>query len=351
MLVLGATLQSQETPTFPAQSQRVVLHVTVRDRAGAYIRDLAPEAFRIVEDGRAQDLHFSIDTDTPVSVGLLIDNSGSMAPHRRLVFAGASAFAAAMRPQDELFALTFNERVASALPAGAPFTNDSTVIQAALERSITARGQTALYDAISDGLAYLRRGSRERRVLVVVSDGGDYGSRTTRESAIRQARESDAVIYTIALVDAVGARDGNPAWLRELAQASGGESFRPEDARGIADALRKVVESIRHTYTLGYVSANSARDGRFRAVRVAVTSPSGQRLVARTRAGYLVGGAVVLRTASSRSAAVSSRMSAFPHDDSSCEPRVSRDRGTRDAVMRASMEAGNGGAAPTSCSW
>ena len=286
MLALGVAVRGQETPTFSAESQLVVLHVTVKDRTGTY-RDLPHELFRIVEDGRAQALRFSSDTDTPVTVGLLIDNSWSMAPNRSLLFAGASAFAAAMRPQDELFAITFNEHVASALPAGEPFTSDSAVIHAALNRSISARGQTALYDAISDGLHYLRRGSSERKVLVVVSDGGDNASRTTRESVIRQAQESNAVIHTIALVDAVGARDGNPAWLKQLAEASGGESFRPADARGIADILRKIAESIRHTYTLAYVSTNTARDGRFRTVRVAVVSPSGPRLLVRTRAGYV----------------------------------------------------------------
>ena len=176
-----------------------------------------------------------------------------------------------------------------ALPPGAPFTSDSAVIHAALERSITARGQTALYDAISAGLGHLRRGTRERKVLVVVSDGGDNASRATRESVILQAQDSNAVIYTIALVDPIGARGGNPAWLKDLAQASGGESFRPKDARGIADALHAIVESIRHTYTLGYVSDDTARDGLLRSVRVVVRAPSGRQLVVRARAGYVAG--------------------------------------------------------------
>jgi Ca-activated chloride channel homolog len=289
MLASCATARGQETPTFSVESQLVVLHVTVKDRAGGYVTDLPREAFRVLEEGRAQALRFSTDTDTPITLGLLIDNSWSMAPNRRLLLAGAAAFAEAMRPQDELFALAFNETVSSALPAGTPFTSDSELIHAALEGSITARGQTALYDAISAGLGHLRRGTRERKVLVVVSDGGDNASRATRESAIRQAQESNAVIYTIALVDPLGARGGNPAWLKELAQASGGESFRPKDARGIADALRAIVESIRHTYTLGYVSDDTARGGPFRSVRVVVTAPSGRQLVVRARAGYVAG--------------------------------------------------------------
>ena len=164
------------------------------------------------------------------------------------------------------------------------------MLRAALERSVTARGRTALYDAISTGVDYLSRGTRERKVLVVLSDGGDNASRATQEEAVRKAQASNAVIYTIALVDP-GARDANPALLKELAQASGGESFRPDtDApQEIAEALGQIARDIRQTYTIGYTSTNTARDGAFRRVRVVVTAPPGRPLVVRSRAGYLAG--------------------------------------------------------------
>jgi Ca-activated chloride channel family protein len=162
------------------------------------------------------------------------------------------------------------------------------VLEAALERSVNARGRTALYDAISLGVDYLSRGNRERRVLIVLSDGGDNASRATRTAAVRKAQASNAVIYTVALIDQLS-RDANPALLEELAQASGGESFRPVDPRGIADALGQIARHIRHGYTLGYASTNPAHDGAFRRIRVVVTAPPGRRFVVRTRSGYVAG--------------------------------------------------------------
>jgi VWFA-related protein len=282
--------QGQEKPLFSADSELVVLHVTVKDRRGAYVADLPQEAFGVIEDGQAQTVRVFTDTDTPATVGLLIDSSASMHPNRQLIIAAATAFAEASHPGDEFFALTFNEEVYPALPPATPFTSDSRILQDALERGITARGQTAVYDAISAGLDYLQRGSRERKVLILISDGGDNASRrATREDVIRKAQASNAIIYTVALVDRVGGSGGNPALLRELAQASGGEAYRPREPRKIADALGDIARTIRHTYTVGYASTNPARDGAFRRVRIVVDAPPGRPLVTRTRAGYQAG--------------------------------------------------------------
>ena len=158
MLWLPARVTSQRQqapPTFSASSELVVLHVTVRDRRGAYVGGLTQDAFNVIEDGRAQTVRLFTDTDTPATIGLLIDSSGSMYQHRALTIDGASAFAEASHPQDEIFALAFNEHVSAVLPAGAPFTSDSRVLRGALEHGISSRGRTALYDAISDGVDYL----------------------------------------------------------------------------------------------------------------------------------------------------------------------------------------------------
>jgi Ca-activated chloride channel homolog len=290
LLPTGVNVQGQEPPVFSAVSELVVLHVTVKDQRGAYVSGLTQGAFSVVEDGLAQTVHFFTDTDTPVTVGLLVDSSASMYPNRRVVIAGATSFAEASSSRDEIFALAFNEDVYPVLPPTAPFTNDATVLRAALEHHVTARGRTALYDAISTGVSYLSRGTRERKVLVVLSDGGDNASRATQEASVRKALASNAVIYTIALV-LPGVRDANPTLLKELAQASGGESFRPDtDApREIGEALGQIARDIRHTYTIGYTSTNTARDGAFRRVRVVVPAPPGRSLVIRSRAGYIAG--------------------------------------------------------------
>jgi Ca-activated chloride channel family protein len=280
--------ERQERAVFSAQSELVVLHVTVRDRRGAYVNDLAQDAFAVIEDGQPQTVKVFSDTDTPVTVGLLVDGSASMYGNRSLAVAGAVEFADASGKDDELFALAFNERVTAALAESTPFTRDSTVLRTALERTIIARGRTALYDAISTGVDYLSRGTRERKALVVLSDGGDNASRTSRERAVQKALESNAVVYTIALIEP-GMRGTNPKLLEELSESTGGRSFRPSRRQDLPGILRDIALEIRHTYTIGYSSTNTARDGGFRRVKVVVTAPPGRPLVVRSRPGYVAG--------------------------------------------------------------
>lgn len=281
-------VDGQDAPTFSASSELVVLHVTVRDKKGAYVGNLGQGAFNVIEDGRAQTVTHFTDADTPATIGLLIDSSGSMYQHRPLTIAGATAFADSSHPQDEIFAIAFNEHVTPVLPASSPFTNDGTILRGALERNINSRGRTALYDAIAGGVEYLSHGTRERKVLVLLSDGGDNASRTTRDDAVHKAQASNAVIYTIGLIEP-GSRDANPKLLKELSLESGGEFYRPKDSDGIADALAKIARDIRHTYTIGYTPTNTARDGAFRTVRVVVTAPPGRPLIVRSRTGYRAG--------------------------------------------------------------
>jgi Ca-activated chloride channel homolog len=278
----------QDRPVFTTASDLVVVHATIKDRGGAYVTGLTRDAFAILEDGRPQHAQLFTSEDAPVTVGLLIDSSGSMQPIRERVIAAAAAFAEASHPSDELFALGFNDSVTPALPQTAPFTNDVTVLQNALTETIHAYGRTALFDAITAGLDYLDRGGHERRVLVIVSDGGDNASRTTFEEVVTKTQASNAVIYTVALVDPVD-RDANPGLLRRIAQANGGEAFAPRNADDITEVLQHIAQDIRHTYTFGYVSTNNVRDGAFRQIRLIVESPDRRRLVVRTRSGYRAG--------------------------------------------------------------
>ena len=288
LLPITGLAQDQAPPAFSARSELVVLQVTVRERNGAYVEGLGQDAFSVIEDGQPQTVRLFADADAPATVGVLVDSSASMHASRSLVISGAVTFAATSHPRDELFALAFNEDVHPALDPRAPFTRDSAVLRDALERSVTARGRTALYDAISSAVDYLAHGSRERKALLVLSDGGDNASRATQSTAIRKAQASGAVIYTVALMDE-GGRDANPRLLEELAESSGGLAFRPRDPREFADALRDIARAIRHSYAVAYEPANAVRDGRFRRVRVVVAGPQGRPLVVRTRAGYTAG--------------------------------------------------------------
>jgi len=190
-----------QTPIFSSSAELVVAHVTVKDRQGAYVTSLPEEAFRVFEDGTPQRIDFFTGEDSPVTVGFLVDSSGSMREGRERVIAAATAFAEASNRQDELFALAFNEHVRAALPPSAPFTNNATVFRAALAGAMGAQGRTAMYDAISNGLSYVAKGHHPRRVLVVVGDGGDNASTTTFDEVLKQAQKSNAAIYTVGVID------------------------------------------------------------------------------------------------------------------------------------------------------
>jgi Ca-activated chloride channel family protein len=280
-------LPQDERPAFAAESELVVLHVTVKDRQGRYIAGLPRDAFGLLEEGRPQAIPFFTSEDAPVTVGLLIDNSGSMQHNRDLVLAAATAFVERSNSHDEIFALTFNDVVQATLPPDMPFTGDAAVLRAALAHAIAPAGRTALYDAIAAGQEYLAGGRYERKVLVVVSDGGDNVSDVTFEQILNRTRESNIVIHAVGLVDPIEP-DADPKRLKQLAQASGGLAFLPHDARQVADALERVALDIRSAYTIGFVPASTAPRG-FRHIRVVVHPPDGRSVVVRTRAGYVTG--------------------------------------------------------------
>src|SRR5436190_23435848 len=199
LCVLLATLLAQDPQpraSFSSRSELVVLRVSVVDKRAGFVSGLPREAFAVEEDGRPQPIEFFENEDTPVTVGLLIDSSGSMHHRRDSVIAAGMAFAASSHPADELFTLNFNEQVWPGLPPGQAFTTDRDELKRALDRS-TARGQTAPLVALARGFERLEDGHKTRRVLVVVSDGADNASRTRYQDVLDAALRNDVVIYTI----------------------------------------------------------------------------------------------------------------------------------------------------------
>lgn len=282
----GVQTRAQEPPpAFVARTELVVLHVNVQGADGGWLSGLPASAFRVLEDNHPQVISHFVADDSPVTVGLLIDNSISMRESRDRVIAAATAFAEAGHPDDEVFALAFNEDVVPVLPDTAPFAESPTALRHALTDAISARGRTALFDAISAGYAYAHRGRHARKVLVIISDGGDNASRQTFDALVRDARASDVVIYGVALVDPLDAT-ARPDRLAELARLTGGAFHRPRDASQVAAVLRRVAQDIRRTYTVGYTPTR-ALDGSYRAVRVVVSPPDKRRVSVRTRSGYL----------------------------------------------------------------
>lgn len=280
----GLPPSGQEAPVFSAESELVVLQVMVEDRHGRYVSDLSGDAFSVLEDGAAQPIVFFNRQDTPVTVGLLIDSSGSMRGVRDLVAVAAGTFVTISNPEDEIFALTFGDDVRSALPPEDPFTSDGATLRRALFDAITARGRTALYDAIAQGLRYADLGMHERKVLIAVSDGGDNASTTAFDDVVRGAQRSNVLIYSVVIRDPLEP-DANPRRLKRLADQSGGESFEPRDGSDVPSVLQHIARDIRNMYTLGYAPPSGKGPG-LRRIDVRVSGHG--RVRVRTRDAYLV---------------------------------------------------------------
>ena len=266
----------------------VVLHATVTDREGGFVSDLAEQDFEVHEDGVPQRIRLFRNEDVPVTVGLVVDHSTTMQPKIAEVTAAARTFVRSSNPGDEMFVVNFNETVTLELPGAIRFTNSA----AALENAITARptmGQTALYDAIAKALEELQAGSRDKKVLIVVSDGGDNASARTLPQVMKLAERSSAVIYTVGLFDEKDP-DQNPGVLRRLARATGGEVFLPGQLSEVVAICERIARDIRHQYTIGYVPINPPRDGAYRAIRVLARTKGRDGLSVRTRTGYIAGG-------------------------------------------------------------
>jgi VWFA-related protein len=263
----------------------VVLHATVKNSKGVLVSGLGKDDFQVYEDGVLQQIkHFSHE-DIPVTVGLVVDNSGSMRPKRPEVITAALAFARSSNPDDQMFVVSFNEHVAFGLPAETAFTDKVAILEVALSR-IAADGMTALYDATTAGLEHLKKGNRDKKVLIVVSDGGDNASKHNLSEVMSLAGRSEAIIYAIGVFEEED-RERNPRVLKRLAKATGGEAFLPKSLTEVVPICERIAHDIRNQYTLAYIPTNQRRDGLYRGIQLKAGSPEGgKRLLARTRAGY-----------------------------------------------------------------
>jgi VWFA-related protein len=268
----------------------VVLHTTVIDDRGRFADGLKQDSFRVLEDKVEQKLAVFKREDIPVSMGLVIDNSGSMRDKRPRVNQAAITLVEASNPQDEAFVVNFNDDFY--LDLDKDFTNSVPELKEALER-IDSRGSTALYDAIIGSLDHVKKGHKDKKVLLIVTDGEDNTSHNSLEKTIREVQKTDTVIYTIGLLSEESKKSAKRAKraLEEIAKASGGLAYFPENVEDVHSICEQVAHDIRNQYTLAYYPTNTKRDGTFRAVQVDVIPPRGRgRLVARTRNGYYAPG-------------------------------------------------------------
>jgi len=274
----------------------VVLHTTVLDDRGRFAEGLKEENFRVFEDKAQQKLSVFKREDIPVSMGLVIDNSGSMREKRPRVNEAALTLVQASNPDDEAFVVNFNDDFY--LDLDKDFSNSIPELKEALER-IDSRGSTALYDAIIGSLDHLKKGSKDKKVLLIVTDGEDNTSRNSLEKTIREIQRTNTVIYTIGLLGEESKKSKSKAKkaLQQIAQASGGLSYFPENVEDVHNICEQVAHDIRNQYTLGYYSTNDRQDGSYRSVQVDVIPPRGRgKLIARTRNGYYAPGGVPQHT-------------------------------------------------------
>jgi Ca-activated chloride channel homolog len=300
LLLPSATILGQRsTPASPAAAAGaqakitlttalVVLPVNVTDSNGAFVSGLTVHNFKVFEDGRQQEITLFKEEDTPVTVGLVVDHSYSMGPKLSAVSLAVNAFAHSSNQQDEMFVVDFNENISVELMRGKPFTHDEAELQQALS-AVSAHGQTALYDAVIEGLTHVELGQWDKKALIIVSDGGDNASHATFSELLALAQQSHVVIYSIGLVDEAGEEE-NPRVLKKLSNATGGITFLTKQSDKAAKFTKQIARDLREQYTLGYVPAiKSSRDS-FRKIVVQVSSLNAQKLRVRTRPGYLPNG-------------------------------------------------------------
>jgi Ca-activated chloride channel homolog len=263
--------------------RNVVLPTTVVDRKGDFVSGLTQENFKVYDDGKPQEIRYFAHSDIPVTIGLVVDSSDSMRSKRTDTVIAALYFVRLSNPQDEMFVVNFNDRPEFGLPAGVQFAGDALTLRAALLNQ-PCRGRTAMYDALAAALDHLSSGSRDKKALVLVSDGGDNASRRGFQEILDAAEKSNAIIYTVGLFDPDDP-DRNPGILKKLAKATGGEAYRPETTAQLGEIATHIAKDLRNQYTLAYAPSSAARSAYHR-VQVVATAAGHSRLSARTRSGY-----------------------------------------------------------------
>ena len=289
----GFSRPEQSQPPADPESYRiavdvglVVLPVIVTDRRGKAVSGLDENNFHVFDDGRPQEITFFAAEDVPVTVGLVVDESGSMRSKRPEVIAAAEEFARSSNPQDQMFVVNFNQTISMGLPNDVPFTSNVQDLLSAISRSLAA-GNTALYDGVAQALTHLKAGTGSRKALIVISDGGDNASSLKFQSLLHRAEASNAQIYTIGIFDQSFAGQDS-AVLTRLARVTGGKAYLPQSPSQIPGICQQIARELRNQYTLGYRPSQPNSGGGYHAIRVTAAARGDGRLRVSTRAGYIM---------------------------------------------------------------
>jgi Ca-activated chloride channel homolog len=266
---------------FVAETRLVVLHASVSDKRGKLITTLTQDDFKIFENGLPQELKLFRREDVPVSLGIIIDNSGSMRAKRERVEAATLNLVKESNPQDEVFIVNFNDEAF----LDVPFTNDVKRMESGLAR-IDSRGGTAMRDAVDMSINYMKSdGKKDKKVLLVITDGNDNASNVTLERVVQKALQSEVLVYAIGLLVEEEKHDATKAKraLKEITSTTGGLVFYPATVGEIQQLTSEIAHDIRNQYTLAY-SPTQPDDGSYRQIKVVCNAPGAPSV--RTRSGY-----------------------------------------------------------------
>ncbi len=280
-LLAGLLLPAQQPadPVIKVDVDLVNVLASVRDKRGAFIKDLDKSAFSVFEDGKQQEIrYFSREANLPLTIGLLVDVSGSQQNLIEVEKRAASAFfRQVLRPKDQAFVMSFGmeaellqDMTGSAnlldkglnslrlsVPVGGVFTPGTT--------NAPVRG-TILFDAVYLAAAEQLKGEAGRKVIVIVSDGVDHGSRIKIQGAVEAAQKSDVIVYSIYYTDPrYGGSDGD---LKKMSSETGGRVFEVNRSRSLQQIFAEIDEEMRSQYAIGYAPPNPQRDGGFRKVEI-----------------------------------------------------------------------------------
>lgn len=267
---------------FRADTRLVVLHASVTDHRGKLLTNLNRDAFKVYENGQPQQVKIFRREDVPVSLGLIIDDSGSMMTKRSRVEAASLAMVRESNPQDEVFIVNFNDDAY----LDVPFTNDIHKMEQGLAR-IDSRGGTAMRDAISMSLDYMRaKAKKDKKVLMVITDGNDNASNMSLEKLVARSNQNDTLVYAIGLFTEEEKHEAAKARraLKELTTATGGLVFYPKEVTEVQAMAIEIAHDIRSQYTIAYSPSIQQLDGSYRQIKVTVDAPG--KPVVRTRSGY-----------------------------------------------------------------
>jgi Ca-activated chloride channel homolog len=253
-----------------------LVNVTVTDPYNRLVTGLEPDNFRIFENNVEQEIQYFSSEDVPISIGVIFDLSGSMANKVGKAKEAALQFFKTANPQDEFFLVSFNDR-AEVMSA---FTTNVEDLQSHI-LSASAKGRTALLDAIFLGLSEMRTARNGKRALLIMSDGGDNNSRYNEKDIKKLVREADTQLYSVGVFDPFAYRSrtpeelNGPSLLNEVTELTGGRAFAVENVNELPDITAKIGAELRNQYILGYRPSNKSHDARWRKIKVKLRAPKG----------------------------------------------------------------------------